>query len=294
MTGELHMPYHAMMRGGAVLGVVALALLAPASAATIIFTMSFISTHYVLAFIYSRQQLKQVFGNTYSSLTFIGLIVASILLYQAGLPAVLVFSAHHVFNEIYLLRRVVPLEDERDAKAFRLSSILLNFCIYFVVLRHNRHVAFMNVPFLWVALAAGYAAFFYFLWRLKKRLRASQLIDLCAFEVLGVLLVVASLYVRIEFLFLVFYHVLFWSVLPIPKFAKKGKGTLLRYGALTFAITAIILLLSPVGILKPSVYQLWANQFNFWTYMHIMVSLALSSAQPEWITRWFQPQYSPS
>lgn len=294
MTGESYMPYHALMRGGALLGVIALALLAPAHAATFIFTMSFISTHYFLALVYSRKQLKQAFGNVYAALVFVGLVLAAILLYQVGTPAVLVFAAHHVFNEVYLLRQVVPLRDDPDAKAFRISSILLNFCIYFVVLRRNPALAFLNNGFLWVALVASYAAFFYFLRRLKRGLRPSQLIDLCAFEVFGVLLVVVSLYIRIEFLFLVFYHVLFWSVLPIPKFAKKGKGTLLRYGALTFVVTALFLLFSPLGILKPSVYQLWADQFNFWTYMHVVLSLALSSAQPEWITRWFQPQYSPS
>lgn len=287
------MPYHAMLRVGSILAIVVFAALSPRSGGGFIFLICLAISHYLLALIYSRKQISRMLGHARARWAFLGLVLAAAALYQSRFSLVLYFGIHHVFNEVYLLRRVVRLDEGADARALRVSSLLLNFCLYFVLLRHHRELAFLNAGLLWAALGVGYAAFFYYLLRLRAGLKVSELIDISAFEVLGLLLVAASFYVRMDFLSVVLYHVFFWTLYPLAGLAKQGGGRVVRYGAWTFAVLALCLFLSPLGVVEFSAQQ-WFEQFRFGTFLHITLSFALSSAHPVWITRWLQPQHSPS
>nr|CAA9213311.1 putative membrane protein [uncultured Armatimonadetes bacterium] len=286
-------PLHSLMRLGAV--GVAVLLAAATGGKTpwleIAFSLGF--GHYLLSLLYAKKQIARVVREPQTLAACAVLVAGAGALYVNGFSLVIYFGVHHVFNEVYLLGRAVRLDDGADARRLRLWSILLNFFIYFGLLRHHAELGFVPretlVNVLLAGLAVGYPAFFFYLLRLRRSLTTAQLVDLCTFEVLGFLLLVVSCFVNIWFVQIVFYHFVFWALFPLPRMAAQGRGPALTYVALNVAATAFFLLLSPLALLPVHLSAgQWDAQFRFWSYLHITLSFALSTAHPAWITRWFQ------
>lgn len=215
------------------------------------------------------------------------------LLYLTDFSLVIFFGIHHVFNEVYLVNRSLAQEDNRSFIFYRTASIVLNFFIYFVILRDQPGLQFINPDILLGGLIASYVVFAFSLLRIKKHLNGRELIDSFAFELIGLGLVVLSYFVRIGFIEIVLYHFIFWVFYPIQKFNSLGKAPLFQYLGLTLFCTVLFLVLSPVGVFNyPQSGSIFYSQFVLWSYIHITSSFALSSAHPAWITRLFKPGFT--
>lgn len=284
------MPLHVLLRAISVLIVIVFVWLIPdyATERWVIFSLGF--AHYFLSLVYAQGPLARVVSQPTTLLASVGLVIAGAALYLNQFSLLIYFAIHHVFNEVYLLGRVGPLQDQRATQALRIISVLLHFCLYCALLRHHAELEFLPRGLLFATLALSYLAFFIVLRRLKKELKLRALIDVGAFEVLGLLLLAASFFVRINFLHIVLYHFVFWSLFPLAKLAQQGRHKVRNYLVLNAAATIIFLLISPLGLLRSHWLSAhWEEQFRFWSYLHITLSFAVSSAHPGWITRWFQP-----
>jgi hypothetical protein len=252
--------------------------------------------HYFLSLLYSQRQIRCVFSRPASLPPLAGLALGGTALYLADFPLVIYFAFHHVFNEVYLLERAVgPSDDAEAAKALRTSGAVLNFFIYFVLLRDLSELKFVNQQFLFGGLAVSYGVFFYNLHRLGRSMKTSALVDNCIFEIIGLFLIGASFFFGFILLHLVFYHVVFWGLYPIPKMWRQRTGEIWRYVGMNAVLTLFFLLLSPLGFGGLyGAHLIFLRQFGLWSFIHITASFALSNAHPNWITRWFDPRYAPA
>lgn len=303
-----NLPLHSIIRLISILLVLLITSLWPDPVFWSSIAMSLGLGHYLLSVIYAQRQISQAFVQPHSAKTLVALLLLGSTLYLCHFPLVIFFGLHHVFNEVYIVNRVITNEQTPGARTFRTSGVVLNFFIYFVVLRKDpdlqnlafelQKLDFLNTSALKSVLTnvlltgfIGSCVFFVVsLWNVKPRLKGAKLIDGFAFEVIGLGLVVVSFYVQILFLHVVFYHFVFWVLYPIAKISKQGRKPLARYFVETFASTALFLALSPIGI---SAYVLHGSfffrQFFLWSYLHITSSFAFSNAHPNWIVRWFRP-----
>jgi len=261
-------------------------------------TLSLGLGHYSLSLVYAKNQYAQLVQNTHLLIPLSTLIILGTTLYLTNFPLVIFFSFHHVLNEVYLVNRAMKIDDEKWQKLFRTSAVILNFFIYFVILRDNKDMAFIDIHilynFLYIGLAISYLVFLFSLFKLRKTNRGSQFIDSCAFEIMGLILVIASHYVQIKFLDVVCYHFIFWIFYPISKLAEQGTRVLTRYLLSTFVVTTIVFMLSPAGLFfyRLSNSLFWSH-FIFWSYIHVTSSFALSNAHPRWLLKLFRPVTSP-
>ena len=94
----------------------------------------------------------------------------------------------------------------------------------------------------------------------------------------------------VSFDHVVLYHIVFWALLPLPKFAAQGGGALGRYGLATLVATALPLLISPIGPFRGAMPRaLWFEQFVLWSNIHIIMSLGMSATNPMFLRRFFEP-----
>lgn len=287
------LPHHTSIRILSIICVIAIKVSVPNQTTwmSLVFSLGF--GHYLLSIVYAKNQLVQSFRQLQSSVMMGLLLIAGGLLYYIDFSLVIFFGIHHVFNEVYLVNRSLVQSETRSFTFYRISSIVLNFFIYFVILRDTPGLDFINPDLLLGGLIISYGVFAYSLFGIRKYLKGGKLIDSFAFELTGMIFVVLSYFIYIGFVDIVFYHFVFWVFYPIQKFSSFGKLPLARYLFLTVACTVIFLILSPIGFFN---YQdsgsIFYKQFFLWSYIHITSSFALSSAHPVWITRLFKPGYT--
>jgi len=288
---NLTLPRHATIR---VLGILIVALLAGLSPDLLTwnyFVYSLGFSHYAMALYYSKPQAARVLGepSCYPPLAIVLLFGG--LLYWRDFSLVIYFAAHHIFNEVYLLKHSTRVETHPEFTRLRTSSLLLNLFLYLVILRDDPELRFLNPSLLYGGLALSIAGFVYYLTAVRPSMTRHELIDASAFEVIGLLLLGLSNFVTITFLQIVCYHFVFWIMYPMGKIRAGGHGELARYLGWTAVLTAFFFSLSPIGVLQNSLYTpFFFSQFILWSYIHITISYALSSSHPGWITRWFQPR----
>ena len=287
------MPLHSLFRIASILAVVLIWVQWTDSVVWRSFVYSLSLGHVFMALVYSKKQITQVMDSPYSLLKVFGSLVVSFAMYLTGFSLGAYFAIHHAFSEVYLLDRVTGPKDRVEVKALRTSALVLNFLMYFFILRHLHYLLSRSAPFLFIALILSYTAFFYCLNRVRTSLSLAEFIDNCTFEIMGLGLIAASLFVKITFLQIICYHFLFWMVFPLPKIINQGRRELVRYVGLTALITGGLLLFSPIGLVELHFSELFfQNQFLLWSYVHITTSFVLSDAQPKWITHGFRPARS--
>lgn len=282
------MPLHALLRITAIL----VTMLIVTQSKDVVWWSLFWSVafvHYGLALYYSRKRIIAVASRTHSLVPALAVISGGAALYVNQFSLLIYFGIHHVFNEVYLLDRKLPVADDEKRRELRVSAILLNAFIYAVLLRHYSELAWIDPTILFGGLFISYVLFFYRLNRLRPFLGAMDLIDSCAFEMSGLLLVLFSLFAQLNLNYIVFYHFVFWSLYPIEKFNSQGGGALVRYLTVSVLLMGFFLLFSPMGVVDRVVSErYYYQQFIFWSYAHITLSFVLSDAHPVWITRWFR------
>ena len=254
-----------------------------------IFVYGLAFAHYLLAFFYSKRQLQQVTSSPSTLMAFLFVIALGIALFATGFPLLVVFAIHHVFNEVFVLNRIVPKNDKKESSQFRCSSILLNLLLYFVLLRDTDLLKPLPIVWLFPALAAAYLLFGWCLLRIRPDMQPGDFIDACFFEILGLVLLGISFFHSFTLLDIVFYHVAFWLFYPLPKFWKQGHAEAFNYLGWNLGISAAMMIITPLSFNNLGLpLTFFTTQFLFWSYIHITTSMGLSTAHPKFITRWFR------
>ena len=256
---------------------------------SVVFSVGF--GHYFMALLYSKRQISQVLGQTYSYLPLAAVLIAGTALYQYEYPLVIYFAVHHAFNEVYVLDHPIAGKNSSELKGFRASGIFLHLFVYFLILRDRPDLQFLDTRFLLIGLAVSSLSFIYFLNSIRGSMKISEMIDHCSFELIGLFLATVSFFIEITFMQIIFYHFMFWILYPMPRVLKRGRSELLRYFILTLVITVPFIMVSPLGIYSYDLYTSpFFAHFMMWSYLHITISFALSEAHPSWITYWFKPR----
>lgn len=244
-------------------------------------------THYILAFYYARKRMLVLARTPELYLPVLSLIVACTLIYIYRLPLELYFGVHHAFNEGYL-RRFGTEQNNAADNSLAPAKAFLHAAVYFFILRNA--VSLRSTPdellCLWLVVA------YLLLWTsLKKTGGAVNFKRFCKtyqYELLMLLVVLASFYVRFTFLQVVLYHFVAWAILPIKSLQSRGGRFLQQYVGLTVAILGVFLVFTLPGQFRYSVNEsVMMDQFYVWSYIHISASLALSSTHPDWVVQLF-------
>lgn len=244
-------------------------------------------THYALSFYYARSRITALATNPASALPVLSLGGLFCVVYFLEFPLEVYFGIHHAFNEAYLKRYGEKSGAAQESMApYR---CLLHLAAYFCVLRNDTHLSQFPAGLLW-----GFIAVSCVLYGLKAKAsqvdrRFNALVTDHCVEVSLLVAVAVSCFVEINFLQVVMYHFVLWTLLPLPMMRRRGGGHLEQYLLLTGATLALIfgaLLLVPAGKLS-AVLVVALSQFYLWSYLHISASMALSSAHPNWIVKLF-------
>ena len=289
------MPAQLLIRCASLVVTAALCVAWRNSPATFVWTTYSLGlAHYFLALRYSARQIGEVLAAPAHLLSVAGLGLLTVALYQGNVSLMVYFGLHHALNEAYL-RRFAGATSPRAHSPLNAAAVLFHAVSYVTILRFDLGFSWVGVRWFLSALVVATAAVVVALLRPREFRNASQMMDLCAAEIAGVVLVVVSLFVRITFLQMVLYHFVLWALVPIERIRSRGKVALGQYLAVSAAVLGILALMSPLG---PALTQIGAGtfsqQFLFWSYAHISLSLALSDAHPRWITRLFRGAAEPS
>ena len=303
------MPTYFLIRIVTILIVLLVSIAAPNNKTWVALVYSFGFTHYLMALVYSKRQFGELLAQPLALLTTLCVAMFGAGLFLFEFPLLVFFAVHHAFNEAYVLKNTIP-SDDQAVRAFRVSTVLLHLFLYFVLLRHTRNIGvvdigityasfargdILNAKLLWTGLSLSYLIFFHYLYQIRSFLNFRTLIENCAFELLGLVAVVASFHVDFKFLHIVFFHFVFWSLFPVPRmFASGSKGLVVYLGATAF-VTGLVLLISPIGGSAGYSFssRMFQEQFKIWSYIHITSSFMLSNAHPGWIVALFRPSPEP-
>lgn len=253
-------------------------------------------SHYLLSLPYSRNQLSRVMKGRKTALIFWALVPLTLAIGLVRIPYSLfaMFAVHHVFNEVYMVHENSLSQLWHRTRALRVSSLIYNFFVYFTAFRPDaigHSQLYETIAFSGVFASGCFFAFQ--LYRLRGLLTRNQMTQTCLYELLGLGFVVLSVFYSLPFQNVVFYHVVFWLLYPCLKMQKNRQtNAIFTYIALNFAITASIILFSPVSgfPIHFSTNQI-LTAFTYGSIWHILATFMLSSAQPAWITRLFNPQF---
>jgi hypothetical protein len=271
----------------------AVAVAGEGSATFVWMTYSLGLAHYALALGYAGRPARQILHAPLRLVPFAALVLLAVGLYRADVPLLLCFGIHHALNEAYLRR---TSDDATYRSRIAPTSAAFHLAAYLVVLRDEPALYWLQPAWSWAFLLlacvlllrrAGQVAVAGFARRL----------DVWAPELTSAILVGLSLLTAIPFLHVVLFHFVLWGLLPIERLPWRGRRSLPAYLALSTAISAAFLVLSPLGVapfrLGVAAFTL---QFFLWSYLHILLSFALSDAQPDWIVRAFRgaPSWRPA
>lgn len=286
-------PHFTSIRVLSIICIIAVKLLVPNHSVWISVVFSVGYGHFLLSVVYAKNQFIQSFSQLQSSILMGLLLVLGGILYYIDFSLIIFFAIHHVFNEVYVVNRSYAQNRTKSFAFFRISSIVLNFFVYFVILRNTSILEFINPDLLLGGLVISYFVFAYSLFGIRQKLKGGKLFDSIAFELTGLIMVGLSYVVYISFIDIVLYHVVFWIFYPLPKFRSLGQLQLARYLFLTIACTAVFLILSPNGVFNYAYSgSIFYKQFFLWSYIHITSSFAISNANPMWINRIFRPGFT--
>lgn len=254
---------------------------------SLVFALGFV--HYLLGLVYARRQLGSVLSQGRSAAPLLLVLGGGAWLYLNDVPLYLYFAVHHAFNEVYV--RSALHADADSAVVRRTAGVMFHFSAYVLILTAQRLSPFELTVVLGVVLAS-FAVYMAGLARVRRDLGTARIIDLCTIEIVMLAMVPVAFLYQFSFEQVVFYHFVFWGLYPLGRMLQRGDGRAgIRYVAMTAAALAVFVFLSPIG---PSAYnapvRLYYEQFLLWSYLHITLSFALSSAHPRWITTWFAPR----
>ena len=240
--------------------------------------------HYFLALVYSRKQIVKNVSDDHPRYWLLSLLVVTGVVCYYRQPAILfVFGLHHILSETYMTNRGRDGLDAEQTGTLNSSRLLLSAFVYLAILRNS-----VPLPNLVIAggLALSVAFFALMIFRHRGVLDGEWLRGCLSFEAAGLLVVGLSIPFDIGFIDIVLYHFLLWIVPPTFGLAQGGVRALSRYAVLTASVTGAFFLLSPAAGFDFSFSVPESmGQIELWGYVHIFLSLAVSSLNPEWVNR---------
>ena len=256
---------------------------------TFVYAMAF--SHYFMALLYSRKQIRAVQANRSAYPAVLGLLILGSSVYFGKFSLVVYFGIHHAFNESYLLNGVTKAWQRPEIRALRPAAAAAGFFSYLFLLRDHAELGSVPGAVFLAGAAASYAVFAFLFIKAFPFMSPKERIDNCAAELILPVLTAISLSVTVRFLYIVAYHFVFWALRPVPKMLRAGGPELPRYLGLTLALLAGSYLVSPLGVVRyPMQGSYFFEQFTMWSYLHITISFALSDLHPDWIVRLFRPR----
>jgi len=282
------MPTLTVLRLLSVLGVVWLQTSSGFDLVTAVFTIGM--AHYVLSTFYARHNIAASLSRFPSSLRLVGLTAVAAWLWWVGYQLVIIFTPHHVFNEVYMTKKELPCL--KFPPTYIPSAIVLNTLLYcqFVSLMQFCPIYISNQVIAGVTVVA--IIWFIFNWlALVPLMSKKYLIDACSGELGGIILVLLAGPGQITFYQVVLYHFALWAMYPLAGYWKtKSVDRIGSYLLVNVAVFSGAILLSPQSPL-PWHFSLdaWYKLFYGFSFFHIITSFGLSRAQPEWLCRLFLP-----
>ncbi len=260
-----------------------------------IYTSLFIAvlfSHYVLSFWYSRRRARSlVAGQVPPHVLFVVAAACAILPFVAIPPLVLYFGFHHALTEGYMLagKPGGPATPDGPVRRLLTGRMVLAGAVYaFVLCRSDIFSKFPHQA-LMVLVGVTFVVFIALLALAARHIERREVVETITFEVVGVGASLLTLLAPISFNDVVFYHLVVWILLPLKQLpSARGKLTFL---AQTAALSIAFFCLTPSVHWFPSLTGgFWLQQSEFWAYIHITATFALSSLNPRCITRWFVPR----
>jgi hypothetical protein len=251
------------------------------------------TVHYVVALVYSKRQLRNALSKPVAAALTGALSLSSVAMYLAKIKVSFVFAPHHVFNEVYIEKSELFRGKENQVKWFIWSAVFLNAALYFAILGQGAATDVLiyspSVTTPW--LAVGAVLFLAALIGIRSVLTPRLLLSACTLELLAVAAIVIGQHSKITIWHIVMYHITMWGLYPLYKMWKPGNlRPACNYVGLTVALLVVSWLTSSLSILPWHMTKVFMReQFFLLSLFHIMSSVFLSKAQPEWIWRIFQP-----
>lgn len=279
------MPFFSILRLGSILTVAALwRTLTLETFMAVYFCI--VMSHYLLGFFYSYPRLTQVLGRPASRVPLAALAMATAALAYFRHPNIDVyFGLHHALNEAYFSRY---LGDSPGRERMAAGRFFFNLTTYYMLLRGQPTVSSV-IPSAWIVGAWCVSAAVLLVCFFRARRAEPRLTDLVSAETLALALVAASFYFKFLPVHVMLYHFIFWMLFPLVKKAA-GSGGPSRVPYLFWTI-ATMAGLSAFTWLWGSPWRLtypqMAVQIVLWGYVHINLSFAVSSLNPEWVRRRF-------
>ncbi len=235
--------------------------------------------HYTLAMRYSTRQLAQATSTPAHGLALLGMAFLAASLYLGNASLVIYFGIHHACNEAFS-------KSPEGARPGPGAAFFLQAAAYAFVLRREGSFIGVDTAVFAPVFALAIALYAVSVARAVGFASPTRTANACGPEIAALLLAAASLFVRVEFLQVVLYHFVLWTVLPLGAMRARGRSALTKYVAASVLVVAGFALISPIG---PDATQISALRFTqlflLLSYAHITLSFALSDAHPEWLIR---------
>lgn len=236
--------------------------------------------HYVMALIFSNKNLIEISKPGLFWLPV--LLLLSYLVVKFQMPNILIFfGLHHALTDTFTLDRRYG-----GSRTQRYSRLSLNFFCYLYILKHQPEVFGLQITDYLMPVILG--SYLVFLGTLIKKKWSSGSIDLIAFETLGLAFTIFSTQLGLTLTDLIFYHLVYWFIVPLGQSFAKGFKPTLEYVCMTALLTLIFFYFTPNGFLPQlPTHAQWKSFSEFFGYLHICSSFLVSKLNPTWIVNRF-------
>lgn len=242
--------------------------------------------HFVVGYLYSKPQIVRAASTWRSALAAAALIFAGLYMYWAQNNVVWYFALHHALNETFILDRFTANAKAASVRVLRGAGFVFNLALYLAFVRRQVPLAHGESLVL-IGIVAATVCYGGAMLYARRALAIREVVGHTAVEIAGLALLYVSFRTNISVIHIACYHFTFWALYPAAGMidAKRYKGVLL-YSALTVAITALFVAVSPIALAPWSFTPIAFTQlFAVQSFVHISLAFLLSRTNPQFIVR---------
>ncbi len=250
-------------------------------------------SHYFLATYYSKHKIVNTLVSPKQYFPLLVLAMLAYVSYTYSASSILLyFGLHHALSEGYLYQRrsKLSLNNTRIAQ-IQTASFVVHLSGFILLVRQDRLYDFdaLNLPAI-ILFIVSLSIFVSLIWRCRRQISPAQFGLLAGSEGLLVAALLITLVYPITFLHVVFYHFMFWALMPFLRLStgfQVNIKSLVIYIVLTAISLLVIVKISPLYHPTSSRFFKFEDWFYILSYAHISLSFATSSANPRWINSLF-------
>ncbi len=245
--------------------------------------------HYLLAVLYSKKQLVRLLTEPTTYLASGVLILLCWYLIGPYSPTLLIyFGIHLALTDVYTLKKWLRLGDNRHSTFWTISRLSLVMAQYCYLFKSLPPMTSVGTEGLQLILAGTGATFLLAQYLCRHEMGLAKIADTVFFEIVGIAFVLWASNQGVNFEDAIFYHLIYWFLVPLKENWKAGVVPISRYVALTGVITAAFYIFTPdVGLVPQFDFDGWWYYASVLGYVHITSSFALARLNPVWIRMWF-------